>query len=334
MRRREILRSSAFLTLGAIASGMLESCAPETTTTTSAPKPPLRVAMVPWVGWGSLQIAEVKGFFQAEGIEVKQTVFQTVTEVNTALLAGQMDLAWLVATDLLLLVDKLPDLKFIFAADYSGDVDAIVGFGINSPADLKTKKFAREDIPYEVVFSNKYLESVGLTEKDVQILSLPVPDATAAFVAGKVDVAVLYEPFVGKALKGRPGAKRLFTGKGSNIIVNGLAGGAVLKTRRDDVLAYLRAIAKGIKFGEENPQEANEILAKWTGVSAAEVADQLKQVRRLNMAENKAIVFNPSEPLHLVSSFDSAAQILLKTGKISKVLPGMGLIDDSFVKAL
>jgi len=72
MRRREILRSSAFLTLGAVSSVILGSCDQETpqTTTSNPPKSPLRVAMVPWVGWGSIQIAEVKGIFKAEGIDV------------------------------------------------------------------------------------------------------------------------------------------------------------------------------------------------------------------------------------------------------------------------
>jgi NitT/TauT family transport system substrate-binding protein len=338
MRRREILRSSALFALGALSTAALGSCGNQTAQDFqggAGSKTPLRVALIPWVGWGSAQIAEAKGLFKEEGIEVKQTVFQTVSEVNTALLSGQMDMAWVAATDLLVLTEKAPDLKFIYASDYSGEVDAIVGYGISTPADLKGKKIAREDTPYEVVFTGKYLESVGLTDKDVQILSLPVPDASAAFITGKVDAAVLYEPFIGKAIQGRPGSKILYTAKGTNIIVNGLAGPSkVLKDRRKDVIAYLRAIDKAMKLAKDNAAETNEILAKWTGITAKEVSGQLSRVRLLDMAQNESIVFNASGTLNVMGSIDSAAPLLTKAGKITKALKGDSLVDSSFVKAL
>jgi NitT/TauT family transport system substrate-binding protein len=339
MHRREILRSSALFAAGAVSTSILGSCGkevePDPTAVIPATTAPLRVAMTPWIGWGSVHIAEVKGYFKEEGIEVKQTVFQTVSEVNTALLSKQMDLSWLVATDLLVLAEKAPDLKFIYACDYSGEVDAIVGHGINTPADLKGKKIAREDIPHDVVFTNKYLESVGLTDQDVQMVSLPVADAHAAFIAGKVDAATIYEPFVGKALKGRPGSKILDTAKGSNVIANGLAGDiSVLKTRRADVLAYMRAVAKGMEFAAANPKQAHELLAKWVGATPAEVTAQMEQVRLLDMAANKSIVFDDANPLNVVNSLNLAAPILVKAGKISKVLAGKDLVDASFVNAL
>jgi NitT/TauT family transport system substrate-binding protein len=340
MRRRDILRSSALLTVSAVTTAILGSCNQQTSPTpknaaSPASKAPLRIAMIPWIGWGSVHIAEVKGFFKEEGIEVKQTVFQTVTEVNTALLSKAVDMSWLVALDLLVLAAKAPDLKFIYASDYSGEVDAIVSNGINAPADLKGKKIAREDIPYEVVFTNKYLESVGLTEKDVQMVSLAVPEAHTAFITGKVDVATIYEPFVSKALKGRPGSKVLYTAKNSNVIANGLAAdSSLLKTRRADVLAYLRAIAKAMKYAAANPKETNELLAKWVGATPAEVTSQMAQVKLLDMAANKSIVFDEKNPLNVVNSINSAAPILTKAGKISQVLAGKDLVDGSFVNAL
>ena len=339
MRRRDILRSSALFTIGAVSTSILGSCGQDTKVQPAAVVPVqtavLRIGLIPWLGWGGAHIAEIKGFFKAEGIEVKHTVFQTVSEVNTALLSKQMDLSWLVATDLLVLAAKAPGLKFIYACDYSGEVDAIVSNGINTPADLKGKKIAREDIPYEVVFTNKYLESVGLTEKDVQLVSLPVPDAHAAFIAGKVDAATIYEPFVGKALKGRPGSKVLYTAKGSNTIANGLAAdSSVLTARRADVLAYLRAFDKGMKYIADNPQEAHGLIAKWVGATPAEVTAQMAQVRLLDLAANKSIVFGETNPLNAINSINSAAPILLKAGKISKVLAGKDLVDGSLVKAL
>ena len=345
MRRRDIIRSSAFLTIGAVSTSIFGSCgkSPQTSTSTTnvtSPastegKAPLRIALIPWIGWGSAHIADVKGYFQAEGIEVKQTVFQTVSGVNTALLSKQVDLCWLVALDLLVLATEAPNLKFIYACDYSGEVDAIVGHGIKNTADLKDKKIAREDISYEVVFTSEALASVGLSDQDVRIVSLAVPDAYAAFVAGKVDAATLYEPFISKALKGRPGSKVLYTAKNSNTIANGLvADSSVLETRREDVLAYLRAINKSLTFAKANPKEANKLLAKWVGATPAEVTAQLAQITRFDINTNKLIIFNERNALNVINSIDSAAVILKKAGKISKILAGKDLVDSSLVRSL
>jgi NitT/TauT family transport system substrate-binding protein len=339
MRRREILRSSALFSIGAVSAALLASCNNQAGQSPSgksdAAKKPLRVGTIPWTGWSALHIAEQKQFFQTEGIEVQQTTFATVSEVNTALLSGQIDLAWLVAADLLVLTEKMPDLKYIYASDYSGDVDAIVGYGINSAADLKGKKLAREDVPYELVFTGNYLDASLLTEKDVEIVSLPVPDATDAFIAGKVDVVVTYEPFIAKALKERPGSTVLYSAKGTNVIPNGLAGAAAtLQSRREDVLAYLRAYAKGMAFTQANVAEAHGIIAKWVGVEPAVVAEQMGRIKVLDMAANKSIVFNANDPLNVVKSIDSAGPILARVGKIAQALPGSSLIDSSFMKAM
>lgn len=341
MRRRKMLQVSALFSIGAASSALINACS-SNQSTSNAPavnagtgSKALEIAAIPWIGWGQIHIAEAKGFFKEAGLNVKQTVFQTVTEVNTALLAKKADLACLVACDLLTLTAQASDLKFILASDYSGEVDSIVGAGIQSPADLKGKKLAREDIPYEVVFVEKYLQSIGLTDKDVEIVSLPVPDAAAAFAAGKVDAAAIYEPFVGKVLKERAGSTRLFTAKDTNIIINGLAGSqAALSARREEVVGYLRALEKATKFIQTNQKEAYELLAKWTGVTAEDVAAQMKQVKTLDTAANKTIAFADGNPLNIASSIDAAGPILVKTGKAPKLVAGKDLVDGSFVSAV
>jgi hypothetical protein len=82
------------------------------------------------------------------------------------------------------------------------------------------------------------------------------------------------------------------------------------------------------------PKEANEIVAKWMGVTPAEVAAQAQQVQQFDIATNKSMIFNEQNPLNVVASINSAAPALIKAGKISKALAGKNLIDDSFIKAL
>jgi NitT/TauT family transport system substrate-binding protein len=344
MRRRDIIRSSAFFAVGAVSTSIFGGCVQEPPTPIASPeadKPvgsqgQLQIAFLPWIGWSGAHIAEVKGFFKEQGLDVKQTIYKDGPASNAALFEKKADLAWLVALDLLVADEKFPDLKFIYGSDYSGGVDAIVGnSGIKNLADIKGKKIAREDIPYEIVFTTEGLKSVNLNTEDVKIVSLTVPEAYEAFKAGKVDAATLYEPFIGKALKAKPGAKVLYTAKNSNTISDGLVGyGSVLKSRRADVLAYLKAMDKGTKYIKANPKEANEIIAKWIGITPAEVAEQLLQVELFDLEKNKSMIFNDGNPLNVIASIDSAAPILRKAGKLTKSSAGKDLVDDSFVKAL
>ncbi len=337
MRRRTVIKSSALMALGALSAAVLSSCDRSTQTAKdgSGGGAPLKIALVPWMGWQQTHIAEVKDLFAAEGIEVEQVVFQTVSEANTAMLSNKVDLLWAVAADLVVLSEKTPDLKFILASDYSGDVDAILGRGIASAEDAKGKKFAREDVPYEVVFMGKYLESIGLTEADVDILPLTVPDGTASLIAGNVDAVAAYEPFITTALKESDDVEILFSAKGTNIIANGLMGRAgLLEERREDVLAYIRALNKAADFAKDSPDEAHAITGKWVGLEADEVADLMTKIDLMDLEANKTIAFDPSNELNIANSTDSAAPILIDAGKVETAKPGASFVDASFVEAL
>jgi NitT/TauT family transport system substrate-binding protein len=341
MRRRTVLKSSTLLALSAFATATLGSCnqqpaddAASTPTTGSKAGAPLRVAILPWIGWGEVHIAEVKGFFAEEGIEVEQTSFQTVTDVNTAFISGQVDMAWLVASDLVILSESKPGLKFIYASDYSGEVDAIVGRNIAKPADLAGKKLAHEDVPYETVFVASFLESAGLSTEDVTIVSLTAADGSTALVAGDVDAVATYEPFVGNALKEGDEYQVLFTAAGTNVIVNGLAAtDSLLSDRRDDVLAYLRALEKANQLIANDPAGTNQLMAKWIGVTEAEATDLLTKVDTFDVAKNKEVAFSDSD-LNVASSIDAAGKALVAAKKATKALPGTDLVDGSLVNEL
>ncbi|MEL6470003.1 MAG: ABC transporter substrate-binding protein [Cyanobacteria bacterium J06623_4] len=346
MRRRKILQSSALLALSTAATVFLGSCnsptASELTDTANGESAVesgetvlLRVALVPWLGWGETKIAESQGFFEEEGIEVEQIVFQSVTEVNTAFLSGQVDMAWLVASDLVVLSDTTPGLKFIYASDYSGEVDAVVGRNVASPADLAGKTIAREEVPYEIVFVEKFLESAGLTKDDVNVVPLTAADGSVALVAENLDAVATYEPFVSNAVNASEENTILFTAAGTNIIVNGLAGQEDLLTeRREDVLAYLRALEKANQFRENNPEEANNIISEWIEVTPEEVADLMGKITMLDIADNKAIAFSEENELNAANSISNAGPILVEAGAAKAAPPGEELVDGSFVNEL
>ena len=241
----------------------------------------------------------------------------------------------MVACDLIVLSDTKPGLKFIYASDYSGDVDAVVGRNINDPSEIAGKTLAREDIPYEVVFVGKFLESVGLTANDVNIVPLTAADGSAALIAKNVDAVATYDPFVTNALESSDDNKVLFTAAGTNIIINGLAvAGNVLSDRREDVMAYVRAVEKANQFLASNPEEAHQIIGDWVGISGEEVTGLMDKIEMMDASSNKTIAFGADQALSVAGSIDSAGSILVEAGLAKTAVPGRDLVDSSFIEAL
>ena len=292
---------------------------------------PLKVASTPWIGWGRIKIAEEKGYF--DNLEIKQVYLNTVVDVNSALLAGNVDMVWAVASDLPVLIKSDPDLRFIFASDFSGEVDAIVGRDLAENSTPNGRSFSREDVPYMIAFLGQYLRSIGLTEEDVEIIPLSAEAGVAAFTSGEVYGVATYEPFLGEALKD-PDAKVLFTAAGSNVITNGLiARKEILESRRSEVLAYLRAAEKGLEFFNTKRPEANTIIAKWTNSTPQDVDSLRSRIRILSAEENRDLVFSDGD-LSAASSIDDAVPILIAGGKINSTVSGAGLADGSLVAEL
>lgn len=338
MLKLSIHRAFRFLLFAVATCGLLIACNAQQPTAETAPSSPsaqpLVVASSPWPGFAGHYIAIAKDFFKDEGVTVKDEYLQVATDVNTALLAGRLDLAWSGVPDLVPMASRDPSLRLIMVSDYSNGADGILARNVSKPEDLKGKEIAWESLPLQVLLLQKYLESGGLTQQDVKLLSITAAEAATAFASQKVDVAVTYEPWLTKAAQEGKG-EIVFSSKNSNIIPDGLvAKSTVIESRKADIQAYLRGVDKGIQFLRENPEEANQIVAERLGVKPEEISPMLETVRLFNVAENKDVIFNTSDPLNVMDSLAFAA----KTSEIVKLIESpvdsTKLYDNSLVEGL
>jgi NitT/TauT family transport system substrate-binding protein len=334
MRRRTIIKSSALFGLGALTSSIISSCTQSSTTSKSLK--PLRVGVIVWIGSEGMYLADKKKLFAAEGLQVDQKYFKSMTEMNTALLTRQIDVGTIVATDLVIHNAQVPNIKTIMITDYSGDLEGILASNkIAKPEDLKGKKIALPDTPYEIVFLGEFLKLGGMTQKDVQVVLMTEEEGPAAFIAGKVDAVITYDPYLTKALQQRKDAKLIFSPKNTNFVPNSIvAHGSVIEERRNDVLAYLRALDKGLKFSVANRQEADNLMSKWLEITTADLTIQRSKIYVLDIAKNKIVAFNSSNSLNVESSIRSGGKILLERGKIKSLVDPATLIDSSLIQSL
>jgi NitT/TauT family transport system substrate-binding protein len=109
--------------------------------------------------------------------------------------------------------------------------------------------------------------------KDVQIVNLSAGDAAAAFLAGRVDAATVWNPWVNKIQTSGKG-KALFTSKDVPGMIPDLlvAQEKSVKANRKDYLGMIKAWYEAEAFIKAKPDEAAKIMSKVVGMDAKEYA--------------------------------------------------------------
>ncbi len=286
-----------------------------------------------WIGHAGHYVGVKKGLFTAAGLKIEDLFFQSSTEMGTAFMAGKADIAWVTTGDAVQMVEKDPSVKIIYVIDYSNGADGIIGRNIKSPQDIKGKTVARENILFEKVLLQAYLDKAGLKESDVKIKDMVAADAATAFATKQVDAAVTYEPYMGKALKQGAGQVLLST-KDTNLIADAIVVRTkLIETRKADLQTYLQAVDKAVKLVNTGDAEALKITADKMGVSVDEVKEQLTGVKLLDLEANKTIAFNKSNPSNVMGNLELTTKVASESKVVAKPIDPKSLYDVSIVEA-
>jgi len=227
----------------------------------------LTVAHSTWVGYGPLYIAKEKGFFEEEGLDVELTVMEDVKTRMPALAAGRIDVAVTTIDTVLTFTSPNHPLVYLFALDDSAGGDGIVANkDITSVADLKGKKVAYTEGSVSQFFLSVLLKDAGLTLADVETQNMTAGDAGAAFVAGRVDAAVTWEPWLTRGKDADHGALLVDSSTTPGLITDvAVTTEKMLAERKENLQGFYRAWAKAVDWQKANEAEADAIMAKGVG---------------------------------------------------------------------
>lgn len=260
---------------------------------TEAPTQPpaltkVRIGTQPWIGYGPWWIAQEQGLFAKYGLEAELVDFVEDKEVNAAFASGQMDAANLATHTAIKLFAAGLDLRIVLLEDASYQADAILApKSITSIADLKGKKVAYEEGTTSDLLLNYALQQNGMTLQDIEPVFMPASDAGATLIAGQVDVAVTYEPYISAALAENPDLHLLYTAaERPGLISDVLAVRAGLDPKV--VTALLQVWDEALAFYKSNPDEAKAIIARNVDSTPEELKTAFDGVRFYDLAENRA----------------------------------------------
>ena len=297
-------------------------------------KPTYRIGLGPWIGFGPLYLAKEKGFFDAAGVNVDLTVLTGVTERNSALKAGRIDgLAAPVDYFVLSAGNGLPN-KIVMAMDESAGGDGIVAKpSIQRFEDLRGKKVAyQRGLPSEF-FLRALLQKSNVKFDELQTVDMETAAAGGAFLAGKLDAACVWEPWLTKAKEGGRGHILASTKEHPNLIVDCLAfTNNMVEHSPGDAQKIVDAVLKAIDYWKQNPDDADKIMAPHFDVPPAKYAVILSGARFCDLARNKEFFGNPSSPGSIFEVSRQASSIWNNAKVIQTSVDPASIITAQFVQ--
>jgi NitT/TauT family transport system substrate-binding protein len=291
---------------------------------------PYRVGFNAWIGSIAFFVAQEKGYFKDEGLDVQTKSFSAPGDGLTPLIAGSLDAHLSTADSVITVLDKAPgQLKVVYLTDTSAGADAILAKkDIADIKGMKGKKVAATLGQCNQLLLEKALEKAGLTDKDIELVNMNPDDAGAAFAAGKVDVAVTWEPWITK-IAGEKKGHVIFSSKETpNLILDVLAISAkTAKAKAAETKAFLRALNRGHELVQKSPAEAAAIAAKVLEQKPDEVKAMLPKVNLYGGKKNLEVLAGPAAK--------ASAQVaqFFKDKKVNETLVDTtSLYDASFLK--
>lgn len=297
--------------------------------------PPLRIGLNIWPGYGAFFIADEKGFFQREGVNVDIQIIQNDPDREAALVASRLDAIGMTIDNMVVLRARGVDVRAVYKYDGSAGADGIVvRNNIKSLSELKGKKVGWAPATTSHFFLAVALAKTNIRTKDLRHVSLSADDAGTAFATGSLDGAVTWEPWLSKAKetgKGYP----LVTTRELPVIEDVLFfRSEILSNRREDILKLLRACFAAVVYWKEHPDEAVEIISKKLGMAAPEVKNMLGGIQIMDLADNQKFFGSEGSVSPAAKAYNLAVKTWLAEKVITKSQKAADAIDGTLVKDL
>lgn len=240
-------------------------------------------------------VAKTKGFFQQQGLQVEVVDFADGSPME-AFASGQLDIALLGIAPSAIWQGQGVGLKVVAAANGGGHVLLTrTDTGINNVQELKGRKVAtpKPGTVTDTLFRSHIVKEIANLdpEKNIQIIPDVAPGdmPTALFVSREVDAAITWEPYASEAemkfknakvlydsaaewRKSYPDAKQLYP---VNVVI---ASQSFISTRPTDLRQFLTAYVLAIKFINESPDQANQIICDELQLDTAVVTNARRRI--------------------------------------------------------
>lgn len=285
-----------------------------------------------WPGWFPLAVTEQAGIFEDVELDVDLVFFADYLASIDAMAVGELDGVTQTLNDTMASVAFGDEQVIVVVNDNSTGNDKIICDGsIDSIEDLAGKTIAAEAGVVDHFLLVQGLESVGLTEADIDFRGVLTDVAAASFAAGEFDCVGVFAPFWLTALE-REGSKELF----SSADFPGLIPDHIVVTRElvDENPAAVQKLVDAwyltLDYIDANPDESIAIMAE-VAETTIEEYESFADGTTLFTAEEALAAFEDGDD---TSSLRYTAELinpfLVESEFTEEEAPLDGLFDSSF----
>lgn len=283
----------------------------------------------PWIGYGPFWIADEKGFDTDHGVDIKLVNFSTDQDLESGFASGRFQAAnganntWIRNADLGI------DFKIVLMEDFSLEADAVVSCdeSIRSIEDLEGAKVAFEEFSVSDLLLRYAMNEAGVDFETIDYSPIPASDAGTAVVAGRVDAAVTYEPYLQAALEEGDNCEIIYTAaERPGLISDTLAVNTEFAESNPDAVAgVLRAWGDAVDFYRESPEEAQAIIAENVGEKPEALEASFEGIQLFDLQESQDFLTSDYEQL-----WNDIRSILVEQGQIESEPQVSDYLDTSF----
>jgi NitT/TauT family transport system substrate-binding protein len=308
---------------------------------------PIKLGLNVWVTNFLPYIAQEKGFFEKNNVNVQLTLVPDYLQMIDGYYAGQFDGIMGVYADVIFQNSQGTDSKVVFAVDYSETADAIVGkqngnittvnFTNNSLAEVQGKKIGVQGInSFSHLFTLKALEKAGLNEGDVEFVDVPAQNVTHALEKGEIVAGHTYEPYTSEALK--KGYKILFTAGSIPGIINTVLAfrSGVIEQRPTDIQAIVKSLVEAEDYYKNNKMDALKIMSSKSGIPESDIVSGFDGIHVLSLSDNinTAMNIQSNDTASLYVTGKEISTFFVNRGQISDLPDIAKIIDPVFAEVL
>lgn len=276
--RRAVPWVLAALVVGTLLYLAWRSPAPSTAAMTR-----VTVAVPMQINSALMQVASDQGLFRDAGVDVVSQPFELGKDALQSLIDGKSDLAVVADTPFVFALLKGADIAMLAGISQSRRALAIVAHkdrGINEISDLSDKSIGvalGTNLPY---FLDATLQAHGVPSDKVNLVDLRTHALTKVFEEGRVDAAVVFQPYLAR-LQAKMGKRiQVFYG--------------------EDIYAFRFILVGKPAYIDSHPQEVNKVLRALVAANQTIQANPAQARRSLGHAlkiddATMAQMFNPQD---------------------------------------
>ncbi|MHC5860291.1 ABC transporter substrate-binding protein [Nostoc sp.] len=318
-----------YLSIFLITACLLFAC--NTSAPTQLKRPPLKIPSGYFVGEYPGIIAQEKGFFKAQGVDVELIHKRYIQLEQANFNAGKYDGVMSSLGSFIILSATNPDIQGVMVVDESTGADMVVAQSpIKTVADLKGKKLGANLGGFSEVFVTEMLKTANLTSDDVNLVKLEASEIPKRLKNNAIQAGHTWEPHLSEAIK--LGGHILFTSKQTPGLISDMIvfRGETIRDRPEDIRAFVRGWLQATTYWKANVQEGNAIISKALKIPKNTIS--LEGVNLTDLGDNQKF-FQSSNPHSIYKTAKIYADFFIRSGNVTRIPELKSLFNSSFLNS-